>query len=159
VDGGDGWYGGGADLTPYYLFEEDARQFHQFWKERCDPYGTHLYPAYKKWCDDYFYIPARREHRGLGGIFFDDLMTTEGVIWQLAKLNPTPGLFCCLLVLGLLVGVFPWGGSIRAYTSLIVAGRSAAASMCPSTLCVFPLDVAPALCELARPPQTPPEAA
>lgn len=78
MDGGDGWYGGGADLTPSYLFEEDATQFHEFWKARCDAYGAHLYPAYKQWCDDYFYIPARKEHRGLGGIFFDDLMTSEG---------------------------------------------------------------------------------
>jgi len=74
VDGGDGWYGGGADLTPYYLDDNDARDFHNFWKAKCDEFGGHLYPAYKKWCDDYFYIDMRREHRGVGGIFFDDLM-------------------------------------------------------------------------------------
>eukprot|EP00240_Pyramimonas_obovata_P003735 CAMPEP_0118924580 /NCGR_PEP_ID=MMETSP1169-20130426/2652_1 /TAXON_ID=36882 /ORGANISM="Pyramimonas obovata, Strain CCMP722" /LENGTH=361 /DNA_ID=CAMNT_0006865707 /DNA_START=100 /DNA_END=1185 /DNA_ORIENTATION=+ len=77
VEGGDGWYGGGADLTPYYLEDEDARDFHNFWKLQCDAFGGHLYPAYKKWCDDYFYIPMRKEHRGVGGIFFDDLMATK----------------------------------------------------------------------------------
>lgn len=82
VEGGDGWYGGGADLTPYYLEDEDARDFHSFWKSQCDAFGGHLYPAYKKWCDDYFYIPMRKEHRGVGGIFFDDLMANpaaEGI--------------------------------------------------------------------------------
>jgi len=77
VDGGDGWYGGGADLTPFYLNDEDAKNFHVFWKDVCDPFGSHLYPAYKKWCDDYFYIPARKEHRGVGGIFYDDLMSDQ----------------------------------------------------------------------------------
>ncbi|KAL0025908.1 hypothetical protein WJX77_002191 [Trebouxia sp. C0004] len=70
---GQSWYGGGCDLTPAYLFEEDARQFHKFWKATCDKHHADLYPKYKAWCDDYFYIPARQEHRGIGGIFFDDL--------------------------------------------------------------------------------------
>mmetsp|Transcript_37029 Transcript_37029/g.51393 ORF Transcript_37029/g.51393 Transcript_37029/m.51393 type:complete len:361 (-) Transcript_37029:27-1109(-) len=75
VEGGEGWYGGGADLTPFYLFDEDAREFHSFWKTECDKHGDHLYSKLKAWCDDYFYIPARKEHRGIGGIFFDDLMS------------------------------------------------------------------------------------
>ncbi|DBA80120.1 TPA: hypothetical protein ACH3X2_007602 [Trebouxia sp. C0005] len=70
---GQAWYGGGCDLTPAYLFEEDARHFHSFWKATCDKHHTDLYTKYKAWCDDYFYIPARQEHRGIGGIFFDDL--------------------------------------------------------------------------------------
>ena len=70
---GQSWYGGGCDLTPAYLFEEDACCFHQFWKTTCDKHDAELYPKYKAWCDDYFYIPARQEHRGIGGIFFDDL--------------------------------------------------------------------------------------
>lgn len=70
---GQAWYGGGCDLTPAYLFEEDARQFHSFWKATCDKHHTDLYPKCKAWCDDYFYIPARQEHRGIGGLFFDDL--------------------------------------------------------------------------------------
>lgn len=70
------WYGGGCDLTPSYLYEDDARKFHWHWKGVCDTYSTALYPDYKQWCDRYFYIPCRKEHRGLGGIFFDDLDTT-----------------------------------------------------------------------------------
>ncbi|DBB05047.1 TPA: hypothetical protein ACH3X3_010315 [Trebouxia sp. C0006] len=74
---GQAWYGGGCDLTPAYLFEDDARQFHSFWKATCDKHHTDLYSKYKAWCDDYFYIPARQEHRGIGGIFFDDLEATD----------------------------------------------------------------------------------
>jgi coproporphyrinogen III oxidase len=71
--GGSTWYGGGADLTPAYLYEEDARDFHKFWRCVCERHSPDLYPEYKAWCDHYFYIPARKEHRGVGGIFFDDL--------------------------------------------------------------------------------------
>ncbi len=61
-------------MTPAYLFEEDARAFHQFWKKLCDKYGSEVYPSFKQWCDDYFYLPARKEGRGIGGIFFDDVL-------------------------------------------------------------------------------------
>lgn len=71
------WFGGGSDLTPSYLFPEDARHFHGTLKTACDPYGDALYPAFKKWCDEYFYIPHRKESRGIGGIFFDDLSEHE----------------------------------------------------------------------------------
>lgn len=67
------WFGGGYDLTPYYGFEEDCRSWHQSAKAACDPFGEEVYPAYKKWCDDYFYLPHRNEQRGVGGLFFDDL--------------------------------------------------------------------------------------
>lgn len=67
----DAWFGGGADLTPYYLWEEDARHFHQTHKDACDPHGKELYPEFKKQCDDYFYNAHRGEARGIGGIFFD----------------------------------------------------------------------------------------
>ena len=67
------WFGGGCDLTPSYLYEEDAVHFHETIKTACDPYGEAIYPAFKKWCDEYFYIPHRQESRGIGGIFFDDL--------------------------------------------------------------------------------------
>ncbi|AWV89317.1 oxygen-dependent coproporphyrinogen oxidase [Bradymonas sediminis] len=70
---GTWWFGGGADLTPAYLFEEDARHFHQVHKDACDAYDPTFYPRYKKWCDEYFYIPHRKEGRGVGGIFFDNL--------------------------------------------------------------------------------------
>ncbi|MDX3907584.1 MAG: oxygen-dependent coproporphyrinogen oxidase [Pigmentiphaga sp.] len=66
------WFGGGMDLTPYYPFEEDAVHFHRTCKTALDPSGTDLYPRFKKWCDDYFYLKHRKEARGLGGIFFDD---------------------------------------------------------------------------------------
>lgn len=66
------WFGGGADLTPSYLYEEDAQLFHQNHKDALDKYDTALYPAYKKWCDEYFFIDHRGESRGIGGIFFDD---------------------------------------------------------------------------------------
>ena len=67
------WFGGGYDLTPYYGFEEDVRAWHQTAKDACDPLGEHLYPEFKKWCDDYFYLKHRNEARGVGGLFFDDL--------------------------------------------------------------------------------------
>lgn len=70
---GQAWFGGGCDLTPAYLWDEDAKDFHSFWKATCDKHHHELYPEYKAWCDKYFYIPARQEHRGIGGIFFDDL--------------------------------------------------------------------------------------
>ncbi|MEE6468275.1 hypothetical protein FKM82_008238 [Ascaphus truei] len=67
------WFGGGTDLTPTYLNQEDAVHFHQTLKDACDKHGSGLYPKFKKWCDDYFYISHRGERRGVGGIFFDDL--------------------------------------------------------------------------------------
>jgi coproporphyrinogen III oxidase len=67
------WFGGGSDLTPSYLFEQDARHFHTTLKAACDPHGAALYPALKAWCDEYFFIPHRNESRGIGGLFFDDL--------------------------------------------------------------------------------------
>ena len=67
------WFGGGFDLTPYYGFDEDAILWHQTAKEACDPFGAEVYPKYKKWCDDYFYMKHRDEQRGIGGLFFDDL--------------------------------------------------------------------------------------
>lgn len=67
------WFGGGFDLTPYYGFEEDATHWHQTAKKACEPFGSEVYPQYKKWCDDYFYLKHRQEPRGIGGLFFDDL--------------------------------------------------------------------------------------
>lgn len=67
------WFGGGMDLTPYYGFEEDVRHFHQTCKNALAPFGPALYPRFKKWCDDYFFLKHRNEPRGVGGIFFDDL--------------------------------------------------------------------------------------
>ena len=67
------WFGGGYDLTPYYGFEDDCRHWHQVAKNACEPFGAEVYPKYKKWCDDYFYMGHRDEARGVGGLFFDDL--------------------------------------------------------------------------------------
>ncbi|MDA8677960.1 oxygen-dependent coproporphyrinogen oxidase [Luminiphilus sp.] len=67
------WMGGGFDLTPYYGYEEDAVFWHTQAKAACDPFGEAVYPRFKQWCDDYFYIPHRQEPRGVGGLFYDDL--------------------------------------------------------------------------------------
>ncbi|MEC8194698.1 MAG: oxygen-dependent coproporphyrinogen oxidase [Myxococcota bacterium] len=66
------WFGGGYDLTPYYGFDEDAVHFHQTARGACDPFGSELYPRFKKACDAYFFLPHRQEARGIGGVFFDD---------------------------------------------------------------------------------------
>jgi coproporphyrinogen III oxidase len=66
------WFGGGYDLTPYYGNEADVVHWHQTAKDACDPLGEHLYPKFKKWCDDYFFLKHRGEARGVGGLFFDD---------------------------------------------------------------------------------------
>ncbi|KAF9011761.1 coproporphyrinogen III oxidase [Cyathus striatus] len=67
------WFGGGSDLTPSYLYDEDAVHFHGTLKAACDKHGEELYPKFKKWCDEYFFIPHRGETRGVGGLFFDDV--------------------------------------------------------------------------------------
>lgn len=67
------WFGGGYDLTPYYGFEDDCIHWHQTAKTACDLTGKDIYPHFKRWCDDYFYLPHRKEPRGIGGLFFDDL--------------------------------------------------------------------------------------
>ncbi|MES1241055.1 MAG: oxygen-dependent coproporphyrinogen oxidase [Acidobacteriota bacterium] len=67
------WFGGGFDLTPYYGFEEDAVHWHTVAKEACAPFGPEVYPRFKRWCDEYFFLKHRNEPRGIGGLFFDDL--------------------------------------------------------------------------------------
>ncbi|KAL7056633.1 hypothetical protein AAHC03_020824 [Spirometra sp. Aus1] len=67
------WFGGGCDLTPSYLYEEDAHHFHEQFKAACDRHDSTYYPRFKKWCDEYFFIKHRGECRGVGGIFFDDM--------------------------------------------------------------------------------------
>ena len=66
------WFGGGYDLTPYYGNEDDCRHWHEVARDACEPFGETLYPRFKKWCDDYFFLPHRNEPRGVGGLFFDD---------------------------------------------------------------------------------------
>jgi coproporphyrinogen III oxidase len=67
------WFGGGFDLTPYYGNAEDCRHWHRVAHDACAPFGDDIYPRFKRWCDDYFYISHRQEPRGIGGLFFDDL--------------------------------------------------------------------------------------
>jgi len=82
------WFGGGADLTPYYLFDSDIEEFHGAYQNLCSshfPQGHDLaesysYQSMKRWCDEYFYLPARSEHRGTGGIFFDDMAATADTL-------------------------------------------------------------------------------
>src|ERR1700761_9204752 len=76
----DRWFGGGSDLTPYYLFAEDARHFHRSFKEAMGGFGADLYPRYKKWCDEYFVNRHREnEMRGIGGVFYDHLRPADTV--------------------------------------------------------------------------------
>ena len=67
------WFGGGYDLTPYYPVLADVKHWHQTAQSACLPFGEEVYPGYKKWCDDYFFLKHRNESRGVGGLFFDDL--------------------------------------------------------------------------------------
>lgn len=69
------WFGGGFDLTPYYPFEEDVIHWHKTALQACQPFGDTIYPYYKAWADEYYYLPHRKEARGVGGLFFDDLNT------------------------------------------------------------------------------------
>lgn len=82
----DSWFGGGQDLTPYYLFEEDAEHFHNVCKIACDKHhrglGTPSYLEYKKKCDEYFYNSHRKEARGIGGLFFDYLKANDSMSMQ-----------------------------------------------------------------------------
>jgi len=73
----DSWFGGGQDLTPYYLFEEDAKHFHSICKEACDRHDPQFYPEYKQKCDEYFWNSHRDEARGIGGLFFDYCKASE----------------------------------------------------------------------------------
>jgi len=73
------WFGGGIDLTPHYVVREQARGFHLGLKEVCDRYQADFYPRFKKWADDYFFLPHRDETRGVGGIFFDHLQESESL--------------------------------------------------------------------------------
>ena len=66
------WFGGGYDLTPYYGNEEDCRHWHHTAQQACVPFGEEVYPRFKQWCDDYFFLKHRNEARGIGGLFFDD---------------------------------------------------------------------------------------
>ena len=74
---GNWWFGGGFDLTPYYPFLEDVVHWHQTAEKACSPFGPSIYPRFKKACDEYFYLPHRKETRGVGGLFFEDWNTGD----------------------------------------------------------------------------------
>ncbi|WP_295769106.1 oxygen-dependent coproporphyrinogen oxidase [uncultured Mucilaginibacter sp.] len=76
------WFGGGIDLTPHYVIEEDARYFHQQLKDVCDRFNIGFYPRFKTWADDYFFIKHRNETRGVGGVFYDRLTATDEITWD-----------------------------------------------------------------------------
>ena len=76
------WFGGGIDLTPHYIDLEDAAYFHREVKATCDQYNASYYPKFKKWADDYFYLPHRKETRGIGGIFFDRLTADKDMSFE-----------------------------------------------------------------------------
>lgn len=89
LGGGTYWFGGGIDLTPHYIHQDDAKFFHQALKSTCDRFAPSYYPDYKKWADDYFFIKHRKETRGIGGIFFDrlkeDTNHTKEQRWEFVK--------------------------------------------------------------------------
>jgi coproporphyrinogen III oxidase len=76
------WFGGGADLTPMFEDPQDTQQFHNAFKECCEKFDSEFYPKFKKWCDDYFYLPHRHEPRGIGGVFYDYLEGNTQQQWQ-----------------------------------------------------------------------------
>lgn len=76
------WFGGGSDLTPYYLVDEDAAHFHQIMKNMCDKHNNSFYPKFKKACDAYFFNSHRDETRGIGGIFYDYMQEDDKMSWE-----------------------------------------------------------------------------
>lgn len=76
------WFGGGIDLTPHYVIEDDARFFHSSVKNTCDQYSADFYHRFKTWADDYFFIKHREETRGVGGIFYDRLTASDEMSWE-----------------------------------------------------------------------------
>lgn len=82
TDSGQAWFGGGADLTPHYLYEADARSFHELLRELCSRHAVADYERWKRACDEYFYLPHRGEARGVGGIFFDHLTECLDQVWE-----------------------------------------------------------------------------
>ena len=85
IENGIHWFGGGIDVTPAYIFKDQAVEFHQLLKEVCDGIDPAYYPKFKNWCDEYFYLKHRKETRGIGGIFFDHLKEEKAKNWEFVK--------------------------------------------------------------------------
>lgn len=104
LENGDSWFGGGIDLTPHYVDIEQAVRFHQRLKETCDYYNKGLYPKFKSWADDYFFLSHRNETRGIGGIFYDhqkpgeELMFEEWANFSCDQLKLYPEIYSELLL-------------------------------------------------------------
>jgi coproporphyrinogen III oxidase len=89
--GESGWFGGGTDLTPYYVVAADAAHFHRTLRAACDAHDPSFHRRFKRWCDDYFFLPHRNEPRGVGGIFYDYLGAgAEATSGQAAPESPSP---------------------------------------------------------------------
>jgi len=98
---GQWWFGGGTDITPSYLYQEDMQHFHGTYKAVCDRHDSEFYPKFKAWCDEYFLIKHRGERRGLGGIFFDDLNDRDPLkilAFSTDALNSVVDAYCPLVV-------------------------------------------------------------
>ena len=85
TDGDDRWFGGGADLTPYYLYDEDARHFHGVLRDVCGRHSVADYQTWRRTCDEYFFLPHRGERRGVGGLFFDHLTDRLESVWAMQQ--------------------------------------------------------------------------
>ena len=119
-----GWFGGGMDLTPYYGFEEDVRAFAPRDRERSRRSATTLYPRFKRWCDEYFFLKHRDEPRGIGGVFFDDL--AEGGFAACFALMRAVGDASCRPTCrsSSAAGTLPYGERERAFQSTAAAATS-----------------------------------
>lgn len=119
----DRWFGGGTDLTPYYLFEEDAIHFHSTLKKTLDPFGVDIYPEYKKQCDNYFTNSHRgNEMRGIGGVFYDYLKNDDpSALFEFQKANGKAFLEAYLPIIKKRKGI-PWNDDHR-YWQEIRRGR------------------------------------
>jgi coproporphyrinogen III oxidase len=114
--GGVAWFGGGADLTPHYLFEEDCVHFHRTLRDLCERHAPGRWPAWKREADRYFFLPHRGEHRGVGGIFFDDHPANEAAL-ALARALPAAFLAAYLPVVARRAGA-PWGEEERRWQEI-----------------------------------------
>ncbi len=130
----DRWFGGGADLTPYYLFVDDACHFHSVWKTVMDPFGTELYPKYKKWCDEYFTNTHRNhEMRGVGGVF---TITSVQKMMQKPNVLPAFNRKMEMLFSGLICRLFKKEKTIHIPKSRLPGRRYAGAGMLNSISCM-----------------------
>jgi coproporphyrinogen III oxidase len=119
--GAKSWFGGGADLTPYYLFEEDARHFHRTLRSICNSVRPDWYQTFKRWCDSYFSLPHRGESRGIGGIFYDYLgRDSLEEMLQGAALSERlgTGLASCYMPIVEQRGDTPWGEKERLFQEI-----------------------------------------